>query len=266
MMNYKTVAEKASEWNISTRHLQYLCKKGSIESAVKKAGIWFIPDDVPIPVQYSKSGGKQFNFIGTKKKIFDCAIELFKIKGFDAVSIKDVADAVGITQSSMYNHFKSKQEILDTMYDYYCYYFHKDLPTLETIDTVLQNGSLVDILKSTTFQYHKDYARQMSGIVSIIFYRCAIDDRAKEIKQSLMIDKGVEFVESVFDRAMKTGRLAPMDKHAMAVFINSIKIYSLHIWIADPSPETSAKMREDEINLYRHAARLLTDLKFPNEN
>lgn len=266
MMNYKTVAEKASEWNTSTRHLQYLCKKGSIKGAVKKAGVWFIPDDASIPVQYSKSDGKQFHFVGTKKKIFECAIELFKSKGFELVSIKDIADDVGITQSSMYNHFKSKQEILDTIYDFYCYYFHKDLPSFEDIEIVLQNGSLVDILRSTTFVYHADYARQMSSIIPIVFYRCAIDERAKEIIQSLMIESGVKIVEAVFDRAVEIGRLAPMDTHAMAVFINSIKLYSLHIWIADPSPGTSAEMREDEISLYRHAVRLLTDLKFPNEN
>lgn len=265
MIEYKTVTEKAAEWDISPRHLQYLCKRGKVDGIVKRAGVWFIPDDALIPLKYSKSGAGVFRFVGTKKQIFNTAAEMFKLKGFEAVSIKDISDAVGITQSSMYNHFKSKHELLDTIYDFYCYYFHKDLPSLDDIEPTLRNGSLVDILKSTTFTYREDYAKQMSDISSIIFYRCSIDERAKEIMQYLMIDRGISASKAVFDRAVEIGRLAPLDTYAAAVFVNTTKLYALHIWMADPSPETSKKVREDETRLYGHAAKLLTDLKPPHK-
>jgi len=262
---YKTVREKAAEWSVSTRHLQYLCKKGRIEGVIKKAGVWFIPDDAPIPVQHSKSN-VNYNFVGTKKKIFICATSLIKSKGFETVSIKDIADNVGITQSSVYNHFKSKQEILDTIYDFYRYHFLKDRPSLEDIDPILKNGSLVDIIRCVTYSFKEDCIRQMSDITAIVYYRCSIDIEAKELVETLLINEGVTFVEAVFNRAVELGRLAPLDTHAMAVFINSVKIYVFQIWIVDPSLDTSMKAREDEIKLFQYASRLLTDLKFPNES
>lgn len=266
MIYYRTVMEKAVEWDISPRHVQYLCKQGRIEGAIKKAGAWFIPDNVSKPVQYTKSGAALFQFVGTKEKIFNCAIELISSKGYEAVSIKDIADTVGITQSSMYNHFKSKQEILDTIYDFYSYHYLKDRPSFKEIDPILQNGSLMDMIKCVTYKFSDDYVRQMSAITGIVFYRCAIDERAKELTQSLMINEGVRFVQAVFDRAVEIGRIAPIDTHAMAVFINSIKIYMFHLWMVDPSLDTTKEARENEKQLYQYASRLLTDLKFPDVN
>ena len=265
MIDFRTVTEKAEEWNVSPRHIQYLCKQGRIEGAVKKAGVWFIPDNVPKPVQYTKSGATLFHFVGTKKKIFDCAIELISSRGYDAVSIKDIADTVGITQSSMYNHFKSKQEILDTIYDFYSYHYLEDRPSFKEIEPILQNGSLVDIIKCVTYKFNDNYVKQMSAITGIVFYRCAIDERAKELTQSLMINEGNKYVKAVFDRAVEIGRIAPIDTSAMALFINSIKIYMFHLWMVDSSLDTSMEAWENEEKLFQYASRLLIDLKFPNE-
>ncbi|HEX3012658.1 MAG TPA: helix-turn-helix domain-containing protein, partial [Methanobacterium sp.] len=42
----------------------------------------------------------------TKEKIFDSAIELFAKKGFDATSMREIAEAVGIKKASLYSHYK----------------------------------------------------------------------------------------------------------------------------------------------------------------
>lgn len=51
----------------------------------------------------------------TKERIAEEALTLFSIKGFKGTSVKNIADAVGIKDASLYKHFKSKQEILDTI-------------------------------------------------------------------------------------------------------------------------------------------------------
>lgn len=51
----------------------------------------------------------------TKQLILDEALNLFSIRGFEGVSVKDIAGAVGIKDSSLYKHFKSKQEIYDSL-------------------------------------------------------------------------------------------------------------------------------------------------------
>ena len=51
----------------------------------------------------------------TKQEILETALEMFSVQGFEATSISQLADAVGIRKASMYSHFASKQEILDAL-------------------------------------------------------------------------------------------------------------------------------------------------------
>lgn len=51
----------------------------------------------------------------TKERIVDEALTLFSVKGFKGTSVKNIAAAVGIKDSSLYKHFKSKREIFETI-------------------------------------------------------------------------------------------------------------------------------------------------------
>lgn len=51
----------------------------------------------------------------TKERIMEESLKLFSISGFEGVTIRDIADAVGIRNSSLYKHFSSKQEIFDAI-------------------------------------------------------------------------------------------------------------------------------------------------------
>jgi AcrR family transcriptional regulator len=50
-----------------------------------------------------------------KKLITDLASDLFRHKGYTATSMRDIADAVGIEAASLYNHIKSKGDLLQTI-------------------------------------------------------------------------------------------------------------------------------------------------------
>jgi TetR/AcrR family transcriptional regulator, cholesterol catabolism regulator len=47
-----------------------------------------------------------------KQIIMEAAARLFRDKGYPATSMRDLADAVDLKASSLYNHIKSKEEIL----------------------------------------------------------------------------------------------------------------------------------------------------------
>ena len=55
----------------------------------------------------------------TKEKIFDVSIDLFSQYGYDGVSIRQIAKEVGIKESSIYNHYQSKESILESILTYY---------------------------------------------------------------------------------------------------------------------------------------------------
>ncbi|MBN2767962.1 MAG: TetR/AcrR family transcriptional regulator [Campylobacterales bacterium] len=51
----------------------------------------------------------------TKQKILDTALKLFAQDGYKATTVREIAKAIGIEQSALYNHFKSKDEILESI-------------------------------------------------------------------------------------------------------------------------------------------------------
>ncbi len=56
---------------------------------------------------------EQFN--ETKKKILDASLELFSRNGFNATSVRQIAREVGVRESAIYNHFKGKDDIIQTL-------------------------------------------------------------------------------------------------------------------------------------------------------
>ncbi|MEU2039478.1 MULTISPECIES: TetR/AcrR family transcriptional regulator [Nocardia] len=54
---------------------------------------------------------------GTKSAIRDAAVKLFGAKGFEQTSLREVADAVGITKASLYYHYASKLDLLLAIID-----------------------------------------------------------------------------------------------------------------------------------------------------
>ena len=58
----------------------------------------------------------------TKQKILENAIELFSSKGYTETTIRELAAAVGIKEASLYNHFPSKNAILECIMEEYSHF------------------------------------------------------------------------------------------------------------------------------------------------
>ncbi len=64
----------------------------------------------------------------TKQRIVDTALALFSSQGYDATSLQDIADALGLTKAAVYYHFRSKAEILAAVAE----------PTMEAITLIVE--------------------------------------------------------------------------------------------------------------------------------
>ena len=51
----------------------------------------------------------------TKDKILEEALKLFAQSGYMGTSMNDIASKLGVTKAALYKHYKSKQEILDSI-------------------------------------------------------------------------------------------------------------------------------------------------------
>jgi AcrR family transcriptional regulator len=52
----------------------------------------------------------------TREKIRQAAVALFVERGVDAVSLRDIADAVGIRPSTIYVHWKSREDLIESLF------------------------------------------------------------------------------------------------------------------------------------------------------
>ncbi|KJS16946.1 MAG: TetR family transcriptional regulator [Peptococcaceae bacterium BRH_c4b] len=82
-----------------------------------------------------------FSYHGKKEDILKASIELFAARGYDAVSVRDIARAAGVTESALYKHFKGKEDmslyIFKEIIQEYCRRIinikNQDLPAIEKL-------------------------------------------------------------------------------------------------------------------------------------
>ena len=54
----------------------------------------------------------------TRRRLLSAAVELFGVRGYDACTMRDIAQAIGVTAPAIYNHYRSKQLLLVSAVDY----------------------------------------------------------------------------------------------------------------------------------------------------
>lgn len=53
-----------------------------------------------------------------RRQIIDGAIKVFTAKGFHSATVREIADAAGLTMGSLYNYINTKEDIVYFVYDY----------------------------------------------------------------------------------------------------------------------------------------------------
>ncbi|GAA0900148.1 TetR family transcriptional regulator [Virgisporangium ochraceum] len=54
---------------------------------------------------------------GTRRRIQEVALELFTEQGYEATSLREISERLGVTKAALYYHFKTKEEIIGSLID-----------------------------------------------------------------------------------------------------------------------------------------------------
>lgn len=161
----------------------------------------------------------------TKEIILFEALKLFADKGYDGVTVRDIAKEVGIKQSSLYKHYKSKQEIFDTLVDKMQSHFRDASTSFQLPNGELQEMAKEyatggnDILKkigSEIFHFYLQdpYTSQFRKMLSIERYKNADIDR---LYQKIFIDTAISYQAKIFEEMIKQGYMRQADTEIMAI-------------------------------------------------
>jgi len=113
--------------------------------------------------------------MSTKEIIFEKALIQFSENGYSATSIRNICAEVGIKESSFYNHYKSKEQLLDAIFDSFNKALLSNAVSDEQLDLLTTQFSLKEMLQNGLKQYigiwENPTAAQMWFVVSMEQYR-----------------------------------------------------------------------------------------------
>lgn len=150
----------------------------------------------------------------TKNRILEAALTLFAQKGYEATSMAEISEMVGIKAPSFYAHFPSKQALLDDLVEAMRDYFWKSYPSLHTCavsreeeaELLAKNPSLfMDIaVRTFRFYYQDRYAGVFRRLLSIERYQNPLMDR---VYRELYLEAPIHDQAELFSELKKRGYL-----------------------------------------------------------
>lgn len=154
----------------------------------------------------------------TKEKIFYTSLDLFSQRGFSGVSIREITREVGIKESSLYNHYKNKDEILESILNYFKDDFSKTLPPLDSLDSILKDRSVESFLRAGHENFKKymedEQGQKLWRILQVEQYRSPL---AREIILKNLFETTIDFLEIVFSKFIDQGKIRPFDPKMLAI-------------------------------------------------
>lgn len=174
----------------------------------------------------------------TKERIADEALTLFAAKGFRGTTVKDIADAVGIKDASLYKHFKSKKEILNTIVEEA--YVHMGNMS-DSLGIPSGDGSLEDAaeffrginretiiaLGKEVFKFYltDDYMSRFWKLANLEQYN---NRDFYELYRRLFTEEGIEYQKNLFAEMIRMGAFREGDPEVMAYNFYSPIFLLLH--------------------------------------
>ena len=162
----------------------------------------------------------------TKERIVEEALTLFSVKGFKGTSVKNIADAVGIKDSSLYKHFKSKQEIFDTIVARVGEKIQEmstdmGIPSENNFEAViayygeLSEKELQELSKKIfLFYLEDDFISRFWRIANIEQYQ---NKEIYEVFRTMFLENSITYQSRLFEEMIKKGFFVAVSPEVMAI-------------------------------------------------
>lgn len=160
----------------------------------------------------------------TTRKILDTASDLFARNGYDGVSLRAIAGKIGIKESSLYNHFKSKADILETLFNEFIKYVPETRPSDREIDEMLMIMEPEEVFKSILFHVGKSVCGTLSNTAMIINYEKFRNPRAAEMYYKYVVQEPSDYYERLINKMIERKMVKPVDARIIAEQYNYISI------------------------------------------
>lgn len=186
----------------------------------------------------------------TAERILDAALDLFSRDGYEAVGIEHIAAAVGIKGPSIYKHFKSKQDLFDTLIRKMSARYEEHTPFYRNLDVKdLTPEKIADqTLRYIRFSVHDPYISKVRRLLTLEQYR---NPAVAAIQEKRVYGDLLRFHREMIELLISEGILKDGDAGIMA--LQYVAPVSLQLYRVDRDPsleEEAIGIIEKHINSF----------------
>lgn len=176
-----------------------------------------------------------------KQHLLEVAEQLFTEHGYQAVSIRDIAQASGVTNAALYYHFSSKEALFDEVINHH---------TKTIAQRMEQAGAQQDNVRAKLFAILDEYAKLVSERRSLLF---SLRRNSDEVSQEQVKNQHAQLVhhmltplENTLQMATDQGDLREIpDDYSPA----SLLLGLFHGMLQHRKHATDSKITSDDIEL-----------------
>ncbi|MCL2286273.1 MAG: TetR/AcrR family transcriptional regulator [Firmicutes bacterium] len=184
--------------------------------------------------------------LDTKTRIFHSSLRLFATDGVESTTTRGIADAANIKCASIYNHYKSKDDILLECYEYFENHKSEYQLTKEQYIPILLNGTKEEVINAPNYEVCKEKYENFVYALMVAFARIHTDSRARDIYLANK-SSGFAYLNEFFETGIEVGRFDHFDYQPVSNAYISIKLNSAHSISIEPKNnelllENQAKM------------------------
>lgn len=161
----------------------------------------------------------------TKEKILLTALQLFARDGYEAVSVRNIAEELGMTKGALYRHYKNKRDIFGSIVERMIQIdaqrakdYQMPVEEYDVNSGSYENTSLEDIQKFTIEQFkfwtEDDFAWRFRRMLTLEQYRNA---EMAELYSQCIVAGPVAYMEDLFRELIQKGVLKEENPRQLAV-------------------------------------------------
>ena len=195
----------------------------------------------------------------TKQRILQEALRLFSQKGYDAVSVEQIADAVGIKAPSLYKHYKGKRDIFDAIFEETAKRYDAFTDTIsvhmqdaeqdrQTFQSITAEELVRKVQSLVSYSLHDELVSQFRRMMTIEQFR---SPELSSLYSQRYVEQIQQYHQALFRRLIEAGVLRDEDPAILAMVYDA----PILLWLGEcdrhPEKEPEAMiMLENHVRLF----------------
>jgi len=192
----------------------------------------------------------------SRSRILKAAQHLFASQGFDGTTTRDLAQAAGVAEGTLFRHFASKKAILIEVATQGWVEILTDL--LTELSEMGSYKAVAQVMRRRMWNFQKN-----ADMMRVCFMEAQFHPELRDRVQSEVIDKMTHVAEAFFQSAMDKGIYRPMNPKIVAqVFLGMFAVAGFsHNTLMEPnaSPQVMQEMAEGLAEIFLNGVLAKSD-------